>query len=155
VVLTSQKYFLPEVSATFHGRDIFAPVAGHLSLGLKPSTFGKRTDRWVGLDIGQPKTKRGQLMGEIIHTDRFGNLITNIGQEGFLRFIQSRSFTFKVGKKMIKGLRRGYWEGKRNEPIALFGSGGFLEIAVREGSAQKALKLKRGDQIIVSVKSHQ
>jgi S-adenosylmethionine hydrolase len=155
VVLTRKKYFLPEVSATFHGRDIFAPVAGHLSLGLTPLTFGKRTEHWVDLDIGQPELKRNQLVGEVIHIDAFGNLITNIDREGFSQFIQDRPFLIRAGKRAIKGLKRGYWEGKKNEPIALFGSGGFLEIAVREGSAEKRLKLRRGDPIVVSLISDQ
>ena len=151
VTLTHKKYFLPGVSHTFHGRDIFAPVAGYLSLGVNPKVFGEKTHDRVELDLGQPEFKRDQLMGEIIHIDAFGNLVTNINRKELSRFIKKRSFLIKAGKRTIKGLKRGYWEGKKNEPIALFGSVGFLEISVREGSAQKVLKVKRGDPIMVSV----
>jgi len=147
ILLTHKKYFLPEVSATFHGRDIFAPVAGYLSLGANPQTFGERTDHWMELDLGQPELKGDQLIGEVIHIDAFGNLVSNIDKKGFSRFIKDRPFLTRAGKRTIKGLKRGYWEGKRNEPTALFGSSGFLEIAVREGNAQKFLKVKRGDPV--------
>ncbi|OGP72581.1 MAG: hypothetical protein A2V86_04030 [Deltaproteobacteria bacterium RBG_16_49_23] len=147
VVLTNKKYFLSEVSATFHGRDIFAPVAGHLSLGVTPASFGKRTEHWVELDRGKPKIKGDTLIGEVIHIDGFGNLISNIEKEGFSKFIKDRPFLIRAGKKTIQDLKRGYYEGKKNDPIALFGSGGFLEISVREGNAQKVLKVKRGDPI--------
>jgi S-adenosylmethionine hydrolase len=151
VVLTHKKYFLPQVRATFHGRDIFAPVAGYLSLGAKPATFGEKTDHWMEIDLGKPELRGDRLIGEVIHIDAFGNLISNIDKKGFSRFIKGRPFLIRVGKRTIKGLKRGYWEGKHDEPIALFGSGGFLEISLREGNAQKVLKAKRGDPIIVQI----
>jgi S-adenosylmethionine hydrolase len=149
IVLTNKEYFLSEVSATFHGRDIFAPVAGHLSLGCTPSSFGKRAKHWVTLDLSKPKIKGDTLTGEIVHIDRFGNLIGNIGKEELSRFIKGGSFLIRAGEKTIKGLKKGYYEGKKNELIALFGSGGYLEISVREGNAQKILKARRGDRIYV------
>ena len=155
VVLTNKKYFPPEVSATFHGRDIFAPVAGYLSLGVNPKVFGEKTHYLVELDSGQPEFKRDQFIGEIIHIDNFGNLVSNIDQKAFSRFTKNRTFLIKAGKRIIKGLKRGYWEAKDGELIAILDSSGFLEIAVREGSAQKVLKVKRGDPIIVTVISGQ
>lgn len=155
VILTQRRYFLPDISGTFDGRDIFAPVAGYLSLGVNPSAFGKTTDDWEKFDLGRPELKRGRLIGEIIHIDTFGNLVSNIDRNQLSRFIKERPFLIRAGKETIDGLKKGYWEGKKNEPIALFGSGGFLEIAVREGSAQKVLKAKRGDEVIVSVTNDQ
>jgi S-adenosylmethionine hydrolase len=149
VALTKKKFFLPKVCTTFHGRDLFAPVAAHLSLGVKPEAFGNELDSWVELDFGKPRTKERELMGEILHIDVFGNLISNINEDEFFRFAKDRPSIIKVGKRTIHGLKRGYWGGKVNEPIALFGSGGFLEISVREGNAQKILKVKRGDLIKV------
>jgi len=152
VALTNKNFFLPSVRSTFHGRDLFAPVAAHLSLGVKPAAFGNKLDSWVELDFGKPRIKERELTGEILHIDVFGNLISNINEDEFFRFAKDHAFIIKVGKRTIHGLKRGYWPGKGNEPIALFGSGGFLEISVREGNAQKVLGIKRGDPIQISTK---
>ncbi len=152
VVLTKKKYFLSKVSSTFHGRDIFAPVAAHLSLGIKPNAFGYETNSLKEIGFQKPVVKEGKLLGEILHIDAFGNLISNIDERKLFRFIQSRPFVIRAGRKVISGLKTGYLEGKKGEPIALLGSGGFLEVSVREGNAQKTLKLKRGDPIQISTK---
>ncbi len=152
VVLTRKEYFLPKVSMTFYGRDIFAPVAAHLSLGVKPSAFGYQTRSLKELGIRRPVVRNGKLWGEVLHIDTFGNLVSNIEGEKFFQFIRSRPFVIRAGGKGIRELKRGYWEGKKGEPIALIGSGGFLEISLREGNAQKVLKVKRGDPVQVSTK---
>jgi S-adenosylmethionine hydrolase len=152
IVLDQQKYHLSKVSATFHGRDIFAPVAAYLSLGIKPIAFGHKIESLEGFGFKGPVIKKGKLLGEILHVDIFGNLVSNIDEGRLFRFIEGNSFVIRVGRKTIRGLKRGYWGGKREEPIALFGSGGFLEISVREGNAQKALKVKRGDPVEISTK---
>ena len=152
VVLTQRKYFLSQISSTFHGRDIFAPVAAHLSLGVKPKAFGYEIKSPKELGSRIPFVKEGKLFGEILHIDAFGNVISNIDGEKLFRFVQSRSFAIRAGRKVISGLKKGYWEGKKGEPIALLGSGGFVEISVGEGNAQKILKVKRGDPIVISTK---
>ncbi len=152
IILDRKKYHLSKVSMTFHGRDIFAPVAAHLSLGVKPAALGHPGDALEGLRMEEPVTRAGGLRGEVFHVDAFGNLVTNIDEEGLLRFTRGRPFVIRAGQKTIRGLKKGYWEGKKGEPIALLGSGGLLEISVREGSAQKILKMKRGDPIIISAK---
>jgi S-adenosyl-L-methionine hydrolase (adenosine-forming) len=149
IVLTKKKYFLSPVSSTFQGRDLFAPAAAYLSLGIKPEALGKRTDSWVELRLGKPKQKANALVGEILHVDAFGNLTSNIDEKSFSGFTGGRPFSFRVGKHMFRGLKKGYWEGKKGEVIALIGSGGFLEISVRDGNARKKLKAKRGDKIRV------
>lgn len=149
-ILTEKRYFLPEVSSTFHGRDLFAPVAGHLTLGVSPKAFGKRVDSLKTLTFTGPRIGGEDLVGEVIHIDSFGNLITNIDRKTFLKFIQQRSFLIRAGRRTIQSLTRGYWEGKKDEPIALFGSSGLLEVAVREGSAEKMLKMKKGDPIRIN-----
>jgi len=151
VVLTKRKYFLPKVSMTFHGRDIFAPVAAHLSLGIKPKVFGYEIGSLEELEFEKPIIKERKLLGEILHIDTFGNLVSNIDEEKLFRFIQSRPFVIRAGREAIYGLKKGYWEGKKGELIALLGSGGFLEISVREGNAQKMLGVKRGDTIKIQV----
>jgi hypothetical protein len=150
MVLARKEYFLPEISITFHGRDIFAPVAAHLSLGVKPSAFGYRTESLKELGIRRPMVEDGKLSGEIVHIDIFGNLISNIDGESLFRLIRGCPFVIRAGGKGVRELKRGYWEGRKGELIALIGSGGFLEICVREGSAQKTLKAKRGDPIQIS-----
>jgi S-adenosylmethionine hydrolase len=147
--LTNKKYFLPKVSSTFHGRDIFAPAAGHLSLGINPKAFGEKLDHWVKLGLKEPEVMGKKLSGEILFIDHFGNLVSNIDQARFTNFVRGHSFVMRIGEKAISNIKKGYWEGKDREIIALFGSGGFLEVSVREGSAQKILKVKRGDPITV------
>ncbi len=149
IQLTNKRYFLSNISSTFHGRDIFAPVAGYLSLGIKPDVFGKEIGKWVKLDFSGPNIKGDKLLGEIIHIDSFGNLISNIDQDRFLKFINAHSFSIKVKNRKVSHIKRGYWEGRDKELIALFGSGGYLEIAVKDGSAKSILNAKKGDSIIV------
>ena len=151
VSLTNQVFFLSQVSTTFHGRDLFAPVVGHLSLGVKPNAFGKEVHSWMKLIFRKPWVEGKQLIGEVLHIDAFGNLISNIDKERLLHFVKDHPFIVRTGKRIIRGLRKGYWDGKKDEPMVLLGSGGFLEISVREGSAQKILKVKRGDNIIVQI----
>jgi S-adenosylmethionine hydrolase len=150
VVLTKKKYFLSKVSTTFHGRDIFAPVAAHLSQGVKPSALGNKIDSLLCLGFERPFIKEGKLFGEILHVDTFGNLVSNLDEKALIRFTRGHPFVVHVGRKFIPGPKQGYWEGKKGEPIALLGSGGFLEISVREGNAQERLSVKRGDPIVIS-----
>ncbi len=152
VVLINKKYFLSKVSRTFHGRDLFAPVAAHLSLGLKPKTFGYEISSLKELGFQEPVVKEGRLLGEILHIDAFGNVISNIDEARLFRFVQGRPFVIRAGRKSIHGLKGGYWEGKKGEPISLLGSGGFLEISVRDGNAQKILRARKGDHIWISTK---
>ena len=149
VALTNQKYFLSQVSTTFHGRDLFAPVVGHLSLGVKPNAFGKKVRSWTKLTFRKPQVEGRKLVGEILHIDTFGNLISSIDEEHLLHFVKGRAYFIRAGKRMIRGLKKGYWEGRENEAMALFGSGGLLEISFRERSAQKILKAEKGDQITI------
>ncbi len=151
ITLDNRKYHLSRVSTTFHGRDIFAPVAAHLSLGVKPNALGHKIDSLFLLRFERPFIREGKLLGEVLHIDPFGNLVSNIDEGGLVRFNRGLPCVIRVGGRTIRGLKRGYWEGKKNEPIALFGSGGFLEISVREGNAQKKLKVKRGDPVQIII----
>ncbi len=149
LALSNSKYFLSRVSKTFHGRDIFAPVAAYLSLGIKPEAFGNRLSSWEKLNPKKPVQKGSELQGEVLHIDRFGNLITNIDEQLLFDFAEGRGFSTRIGKRTIRGLKRGYWEGERGQPIALIGSSGFLEVSMREGSAQRRLKVEKGETIVV------
>ncbi len=147
VVLRTKKYFLSQMSETFHGRDLFAPVAGHLSLGVSPARFGDRIESWTELPFPKVSIIGDELIGEIIHIDAFGNLISNVDEDQLAGFAGKEPIIVRTGKKSIEGLKKGYWEGNRGELIALVGSGDFLEISVRDGSAQKKLKASKGDRI--------
>jgi S-adenosylmethionine hydrolase len=151
VFLKNRKFFLSKVSSTFHGRDIFAPVAARLSLGLKPELLGPALRSWSAISLPKPLRKQGKLVGKVIHIDSFGNLVSNIDEKELRRFSKSRSFFIRIGKRTLVGLKKGYWEGNRDQPIALLGSGGFLEISIREGNAQKLLKVRRGNPIQINL----
>jgi S-adenosylmethionine hydrolase len=149
VLLANQKFFLSKVSSTFHGRDIFAPVAAYLSLGVEPEAFGPSIKSWREISFPDPAMKQGKLIGEIVHVDAFGNLISNIDRKSLVQFSKGQPLAVKIGKRTMAGLKKGYWEGRKGEPMALIGSGGFLEISIQEGNAQKALRARRGNAIIV------
>ena len=151
IALGKMEFFLPEVSPTFHGRDLFAPVAAHLSFGIAPESFGRVIKSWNEISFPEPVLRQEKLIGEVVHIDTFGNLVCNIDYKNLLKFSKSRPFVIKIGKRTMRGLKKGYWEGKTNEPIALFGSGGFLEISIKEGNAQKVLKMKKGDRVQVQI----
>ena len=151
IALGKMEFFLPEVSPTFHGRDLFAPVAAHLSFGIAPESFGRVIKSWNEISFPEPVLRQEKLIGEVVHIDTFGNLVCNIDYKNLLKFSKSRPFVIKIGKKTMRGLKKGYWEGKKDEPTALIGSGGFLEISVREGNAQRLLKAKKGDPIKISL----
>jgi S-adenosylmethionine hydrolase len=131
--VTSNRYFRPSVSSTFHGRDIFAPVAAALSNGVAPEEFGMLIDDEVRLPSLETPLR-------IIHIDRFGNCITNITRD------------LSPGEIVVKGktiseIRQFYGEGDDRSLFAIWGSAGFLEISVNGGSAAKVLGAARGDEI--------
>lgn len=153
VKVTNKKYFLKPVSDTFHGRDIFSPVAAHLSQGVSFKNIGKRTKKIRELKISKPEVSRGQVIGRIIHIDRFGNLVTNIDKETMKSEVQGPMSKVKIniGKRRIRGIRKSYTEVKKGELLALFGSSGFLEISINLGNASKVLNVKKGEKIKVKV----
>jgi S-adenosylmethionine hydrolase len=130
-------------SHTFHGRDVMAPVAGRLAAGEHIENLARPIDNPVLLDIEPSSGKSGQ----IIHLDVFGNATTNIGHR-FVRGIDIKHVKVK-GKRLGK-LRRTYWDVAPGKPLALIGSSGLLEIAVRDGDAAKELKLRIGDEVLLS-----
>lgn len=141
VAVTERKYFLPEVSHTFHGRDLFAPVAARLSLGLNPSKLGPRLRKLMRLEFPQPARISGGWRGEVIHVDRFGNLVTNISEEILAK---AKRLSIRVGRRRIHGLRRSYAEAKPGELLAIVGSTGHVEISVNLGNAAQMLRVGRG-----------
>ncbi len=133
--LTESRYFLPHVSHTFHGRDVFAPVAAHLSRGVDPLEMGPIIKDPVPFDFPAPQRRGDMLLGQVMRVDRFGNLITNIQRKQFVRFLGSGRPVIKAGKLAVEGLSKTYGEALAGEAVALIGSSDCLEIAVNLGRA--------------------
>ncbi len=148
-VITQSKYWLKPVSRTFHGRDIFAPVAARLSLGLMASSLGDSVDTVTAFPILRPLKQDGMIAGQVLHIDHFGNLITNIKESDLSGAGQSA--TIVVSDYVVRGLAENYADSEG--PAALFGSSGYLEIAVPNGSAAALLQAKTGDQVIINPES--
>jgi len=147
--IRESRFFLTPVSETFHGRDIFAPVAGLLSLGLEAKRLGPRVEGLVILDWPRPDFVSGKLRAQILWADSFGNLLTNVSREEYRSELEGRAVQIKGKGWSIDRIHRTYGQGRRGQPMALFGSGGLLEISVNQGNAQKTLGLKPGDPITI------
>lgn len=130
--VTAEKYFRPDPSSTFHGRDIFAPVAGALSTGVAPEQFGPEINDEVRLSSLETPLR-------IIHIDHFGNCVTNIRRQEF------EGLT--INGRTISALHNFYGEASPGEVFAIWGSAGFLEISVNGASAAKVLNAERGDTV--------
>lgn len=152
--LTNRKYFRDEVSATFHGRDVFAPVAGALTLGVGAEELGEPIADEVRLESLAPKISAdGAVEGRVIHVDRFGNLVTNVTRREFSEEQLGRGARLSVGGREIKSLRRFYAEeagGEAGEAFAIWGSAGFLEISVKRDSAARLLGVTRGRPVLIT-----
>ena len=152
--LSNSRYWLHPVSHTFHGRDIFAPVAAHLSLGVPPEDLGEPARELAWLPALKPTIEDDCIWGQVINIDRFGNLVTNIPESAL-----SNSGKTEIGIKgrLIKELSRAYHDGGqpiKPELVALVGSNGFLEIAVPSGSAALTLEADVGEPVHV-ITGHQ
>jgi S-adenosylmethionine hydrolase len=144
VSLENPAYFLPQVSATFHGRDLFAPVAAHLSLGVDLRRLGPVITDPVRLPWPEPVLSPEVLRGEIIHVDRFGNLVSNIPAALFRTWRQGEDFRLRAGPLVLTRLRSTYGEAAPGEMLALAGSHGYVEIACAGGGAAARLKAGLG-----------
>lgn len=150
--LQNEAYFLQPVSQTFHGRDVFAPVAAQLSRGVPIRKFGPAQKDFVRLDWPQPRKRLGVIEGEVTYIDRFGNAITNL--DGALVGSSYPAECEVLGKRpRFCPLRTFYQAVAPNTPVALVGSSGFLEIAVNGGSAAKAFGLRIGTRVVLRAKS--
>lgn len=148
--LTSPEFFLPEVSATFHGRDIFAPVAAHLSTGVRPEQMGRSIDDPVMLPQAAPVMRgAGVLEGCIVHIDRFGNLITNVARDMLKGFVQEAEIRAAVKGCAVTKIRATYAAAQEGEPFCIIGSSGRLEVSVKNSSAAACTGACRGDRIVL------
>ncbi|MBM4321890.1 MAG: SAM-dependent chlorinase/fluorinase [Deltaproteobacteria bacterium] len=136
------------VSSTFHGRDLFAPAAALLATGVKPEELGDPLPDPVELELPLPVREQDVLLGEVLYHDRFGNLVTNIRRDHLPG--DPQDLLVEIGGRTTRGLVRTYAHGGAGL-IALIGSTGLLEIAVRKGSAYETLRADFGTKVRVSV----
>jgi hypothetical protein len=145
--ITAVKYFLPNVSSTFHGRDIFAPVAAHLRKGVRPSQFGKLIKDHLRTSFEKPvRTGKRFWSGTVLKVDHFGNLITNFRADEFPELATS-PFEMRVGLLSTNRLVTSYAEGEGDELLLVLGSSGYLEVATNQGSAAKMLGCTTGSPL--------
>lgn len=137
--LENREFFAENVSNTFHGRDIFAPVAAHLSKGISVEMFGNQSNSYILMNLPSDLDT-----AQIIHIDRFGNLVTNLRGENL-----PEKFAIEIGEMNINRTCSFYSEAAEGELILIFGSSGFLEISAVGSSAAEILKLNRNTKILV------
>lgn len=137
--LINKTYLREKISQTFHGRDIFAPVAAYLSLGVALDKMGGVIKDYKRVEIPEPMVTQRIMEGQIIYRDRFGNLVTNVNHEIFSHFIGHGSFEIEVGPFKTQTLRSAYAEVAPGELLAIFGSTGYLEISESMGNASAKL----------------
>ncbi len=146
-----EHYYLQPVSKTFHGRDIFAPVASWLSKSWQTPSMGDEISDYKRFSIPRPKDADGALKGAVLRTDAFGNLITNFRSEDLPESaLKDGAIKLQVGTQLVSRLVDTFARGNNGEPIAYLGSSGYLEIGVNKGSAARILILGRGTQVILT-----
>ena len=145
----------PQVSRTFHGRDIFAPAAAHLAKGHSPSDFGVEINDYILPSFEEPQLRKGRLLGEVLYIDDFGSIVTNISvrelktlgaDEGCLLSVK-----FK-GEALDLKLCSAYGQVSAGKALAVIGSSDFLEIAVNQASATQILQARAGDSVEISLR---
>ncbi len=149
VHLTQREYWRAEVSNTFHGRDIFAPVAAHLAGGVPFGNLGMPIQLTPRLRASKCRVTSDTLMGEIIHCDRFGNLITNISNTEFENFVGKSSFAIQLKQICITAITPSYGYAAPGELVALFNSFDRLELGLVQGDARTSLAVAPGTSIII------
>jgi S-adenosylmethionine hydrolase len=150
VEIRDAAFWRPHVSATFHGRDIMAPVAAHLSLGVEPERLGPSCSQLEKLDWPEAKTMANRIEGEVVAVDSFGNLVTNITREMLASVPTDDSVTVRCDDHETSGIFKTYAEQPAMTLIALLGSNDQLELAIVNDSAKAMLGVREGAQVVVS-----
>jgi S-adenosylmethionine hydrolase len=147
--LDAPDYWLPAISTTFHGRDIFAPCAAHVARGVAPEKLGTPIpiDSLVRLPNLQATAGAGVVRGQVVHIDRFGNVITNIPASMVAELGAKSEVAVRVGGQNIAGVAVAYTDVAVGAMVALISSGGSLEISVRNGDASRRLGCRAGDWV--------
>jgi S-adenosyl-L-methionine hydrolase (adenosine-forming) len=152
VKLTAARYRLRNVSATFHGRDIFAPAAAWIWRGVALAELGPAVANIRRLKLPAPALERDELCGEVIYVDGFGNLVTNLDRDSVARLgarFHQKNLSVRIGKGAVMRILDAYGDAPRGAPLATFGSFGMLEIAVRDGDAARRFRAAPGAPVRV------
>ena len=146
--ITNRKLMLPKMSNTFHGRDIFAPAAAHLANGTPPTEFGQEIHEIVTPEFAKIIRRKDMLIGEVLHVDGFGNIITNFGEKEveLMKIRQIVNVKLRNARLKLK-FCKAYADVESQKPLALVGSHNFLEISINQGNAAEAFKIKSGDKV--------
>jgi hypothetical protein len=147
--LNNSDYWFKERSQTFHGRDIFAPVAAHLCNGVELSRLGQKIKKLVTYKWALPIADEEGIQGWVVHIDRYGNLITNISQELLEKLIDNHKVKIFVGNTIIHEIEDTFGSVPEGEPTAIVGSSGMLEIVVNKGNAEQMLGVEKGAPISI------
>jgi S-adenosylmethionine hydrolase len=149
--ITNERYFLHQLSRTFHGRDVFSPVAAHLAAGVPPAKFGKLIEDYLRPSFDKPEqTGKHKWNGVILKADHFGNLATNFHIDQFPS-LRTHAFSLNMGSQAITRLALTYSECAVGELFAIVGSSGYIEVAANEGSAAKALGRGAGSPVELTI----
>ena len=152
--ITAEHYFLQPVSNTFHGRDIFSPIAAYVAKGVDLEKFGDEINDYVRFAAPRPKAvDERTLRGVVLKVDRFGNLITNFRPEDLPQLFKANPPSFKItaGKREITTLHSAYAEGAPGEVFAIIGSMGFVELSTNRGAAAQAVGSGKGTEVLVTM----
>jgi S-adenosylmethionine hydrolase len=150
--ITNPRLMLRKVSSTFHGRDIFAPAAAHLASGVNPAEFGLEIREAAKPDFTKVTRRKDMLVGEVLHVDNFGNIITNINEKEIARIRVKDAVNVELPHYKLKlKLCKAYAEAKPQEPLALIGSHSYLEVAINQGDAAVKFNTKAGDKVTISL----
>jgi len=149
IELREDSYWNGQVSSTFHGRDILAPLAAHLSLGAEPARLGASANSLFLLSLPEPQIATDHIVGHVLLADSFGNLITNIYREQVCALAAPELLSVTCKERMVCGISRTYGDRRPGEIVALFDSQGRLEIAVAHGNAAKLIGAELGTSIVV------
>ncbi|MCP5467696.1 MAG: SAM-dependent chlorinase/fluorinase [Deltaproteobacteria bacterium] len=150
--LNQEEYFLQPISQTFHGRDIFSPVAAHIANGVPIEKLGSPLEEIYQLEDIEAKVENEKIQGRVISIDHFGNVITNIKREIIEQHFPRLDFAASIineSKTTISHFCSHYAEGRPSEPIMIFSSNGFLEICLNQSSLEELLEVSVGDQVII------
>ncbi len=149
VHLSNPAYHLRPTSTTFHGRDIFAPVAAHRSAGVPPEKLGEAVETFEDLSLPAPERNgEGRVIGQVIYIDGFGNLTTNIGREDLEAF-RTDHISVRIGDSVIRGLSASYASAGTGNYLALINSWELLEISRSDGNAKTSLGARVGTRVLL------
>ncbi len=151
--LSNAEYFLDSISSTFHGRDIFAPVAAHLAKGVPAQDFGPEVTDPVGLELPPYEIGYDRLQGEVLLVDHFGNCITNLSEALIFNWAQGATFQIYAASEIINEISISYEAVSIGKGLALYNSMRYLEIACNQGRADVTLGMARGDLIVLQKKT--